>query len=416
MSQSNSILNLLGITDQNFTVSSVTDGVIGNNRNKRHIKIIEASLSYVKNTCPQCGFNTLIKNGTRLTNARILSVNGLEYHMKLKKQRYRCKNCHSTCGAQSDLLLYNQSMTNPIKDMIVKLSKDSITHKEVAKITGVSQSTVARLLYHGRKLSHRLSSLPEHLCFDEFRSTGHSMSFIACDSDSHRLVALLHDRLSKTIIDYFTNRYSVEELQTVKSVTIDLNANYQAFIHRIFPNAKIIIDRFHLVQLAGRALDQARLEIIHGIKDHRSREYKILKSQWKLFHKHSSDINAETPVYLFGINEYMTPQNAVDLGININSKFKQAYETYQKLLTALDTKDAHKFEQLLSSYKNSKSAMDTVIRTFKKNLTAIKNSCTSEYSNGPIEGINRKIKQLKRNCYGFKNQSHFFVRIELICA
>lgn len=110
----------------------------------------------------------------------------------------------------------------------------------------------------------------------------------------------------------------------------------------------------------------------------------------------------------------MTPQNAVDLGININSKFKQAYETYQKLLTALDTKDAHKFEQLMSSYKNSKSAMDTVIRTFKKNLTAIKNSCTSEYSNVPIEGINRKIKQLKRNCYGFKNQSNFFVRIELI--
>lgn len=229
-------------------------------------------------------------------------------------------------------------MTNPIKEMIVQLSKDSITHKEIAKITGISQSTIARLLYDGHKLPHRLSDLPEHLCFDEFRSTGHLMSFIACDSDSHRLVALLHDRLSKTITDYFINRYSVEELQAVKIVTIDLNSNYQAFIHRIFPNAKIIIDRFHLVKLAGRALDQDRLEIIHGIKDHRSREYKILKYHWKLFHKHFRDINAETPVYLFGINEYMTPQNAVDLDINISPKLKHAYETYQGLLTALGSR------------------------------------------------------------------------------
>ena len=59
---------------------------------------------------------------------------------------------------------------------------------------------------------------------------------------------------------------------------MDLNAQYQHFIHRISLNAKIIIDRFHIIQLAGRALDQARLSILRELSDHRCRHYKMLKS------------------------------------------------------------------------------------------------------------------------------------------
>ncbi|WP_010581433.1 ISL3 family transposase, partial [Liquorilactobacillus vini] len=52
--------------------------------------------------------------------------------------------------------------------------------------------------------------------------------------------------------------------------------------------------------------------------------------------------------------------------------------------------------------------------TLKKNLKYVSNSCESSLSNGPIEGINRKIKALKRICYGFKNMDHFYARILLI--
>ncbi|MEK1349759.1 transposase [Limosilactobacillus fermentum] len=44
----------------------------------------------------------------------------------------------------------------------------------------------------------------------------------------------------------------------------------------------------------------------------------------------------------------------------------------------------------------------------------VSNSCESAFSNGPIEGINRKIKALKRICYGFKNMDNFYARILLI--
>ncbi|WP_143443116.1 transposase, partial [Secundilactobacillus mixtipabuli] len=77
----------------------------------------------------------------------------------------------------------------------------------------------------------------------------------------------------------------------VQSVVVDLNAQYCHFIKRIFPNAEIVIDRFHIIQLAGRALDQARIQAFQTIPDHRSRLYRILKSHWRLFHQNQDTIN-----------------------------------------------------------------------------------------------------------------------------
>lgn len=111
------------------------------------------------------------------------------------------------------------------------------------------------------------------------------MSFICCDSDTHKIIAKLSNRLTKTITDHFTNRYTLSERQQVETVVADLSAQYIYFIKHIFPNAQIIIDRFHIVQLTARALDKCQTTLINHINKH-SREYKLLKFHWK----HSSNM------------------------------------------------------------------------------------------------------------------------------
>ena len=77
--------------------------------------------------------------------------------------------------------------------------------------------------------------------------------------------------------------------------------------------AEIIIDRCHIIQMAGRLLDNARIQLLKQIKDHRCREYKVLKAQWRLFHKDDDQLESAKPVFLRGINEFMTQQDAIDL-------------------------------------------------------------------------------------------------------
>lgn len=60
--------------------------------------------------------------------------------------------------------------------------------------------------------------------------------------------------------------------------------------------------------------------------------------------------------------------------------------------------------------------MDIAIATLRKNLRDVLNASQTKLSNGPLEGINRKIKALKRSCYGFANQERMFERIYQLIA
>ncbi|QFR69819.1 transposase [Companilactobacillus paralimentarius] len=322
MSQDNSILCALDIKDNNISNVSVKDATIKNRGVIKHIKIVNADLTYKLYRCPQCGLNSLVKNGKRKTNARLASFNGIEYHLMLNKQRYICKNCGGTCGAHSDLLIKNHTMTKQVQNRIFVMAKESFTLTSIAKIIGVSVNTVSRVLYDNTKLPNRCDCLPKNLCFDEFRSVNGIFTFIAIDAQTHHLIELIHDRLSKTIIEHFINNYSLSERQAVKTVSIDLNANYQSVIHRIFPNAQIIVDRFHIVQLCSRALDQVRISCLKKINDKHSRLYKALKSNWRLYHLPEADVDDKKVKYIFGINEYTTTRNVIDIATDNLPVFK----------------------------------------------------------------------------------------------
>ena len=69
---------------------------------------------------------------------------------------------------------------------------------------------------------------------------------------------------------------------------------------------------------------------------------------------------------------------------------------------------------VLENYRRSGQNMDTAISTLKKNMTAVLKSVEYDFSNGPVEGINRRIKSLKRSCFGFRNLDNFRKRIALI--
>ena len=69
---------------------------------------------------------------------------------------------------------------------------------------------------------------------------------------------------------------------------------------------------------------------------------------------------------------------------------------------------------VLENYRRSGQNMDTAISTFKKNMIAVLNSVEYDFSNDPVEGINRRIKSLKRSCFGFRYLDNFRKRIALI--
>src|SRR5699024_4992167 len=90
--------------------------------------------------------------------------------------------------------------------------------------------------------------LPKVLLVDEFRShtsLEDKMSFICVDGETGKLLDVLPTRKLSYLKNYFQNAQNKEDVQFLVS---DMNASYMQLIPSHFPNAQLIIDRFHIVK------------------------------------------------------------------------------------------------------------------------------------------------------------------------
>ncbi|NQK94916.1 ISL3 family transposase, partial [Streptococcus suis] len=76
----------------------------------------------------------------------------------------------------------------------------------------------------------------------------------------------------------------------VKVITMDMFSPYYQLAKQLFPNAKIVLDRFHIVQHLSRAMNRVRIQIMNQF-DRKSQEYRALKRYWKLIQQDSRKIN-----------------------------------------------------------------------------------------------------------------------------
>ena len=106
--------------------------------------------------------------------------------------------------------------------------------------------------------------LPPVLSFDEFKSVKSAdgaMSFHLCNGENGQTIDIVEDRRLFSLMKYFA-QYSHKARSKVKIIIIDMYSPYVSLIKKMFPNALIIIDKFHLVQLISRSLNKTRIKIM----------------------------------------------------------------------------------------------------------------------------------------------------------
>ena len=110
-----------------------------------------------------------------------------------------------------------------------------------------------------------------------------------------------------------------------------------------------------------------------------------------------------------------TEQDIVDYLVSLDSEFEQTYQIYQDLLYGFQNNNLSVLEATLNTkYNNISEYMKTSIKTLKGYLDYIKNTFTTIYHNGYVEGNNNFIKVLKRIAFGFRSFTRFKARI-MIC-
>lgn len=416
MSQDNYILKTLNMEDKNihFYEEIVTEKYI---KGKRCL-IYQGYLTYIPECCPKCGTcydEKIEKHGFKNSLIKIPPVSKLDTYLSLNKQRYYCNHCNRTFTCTTDVVNYGCNISNNTKHSIAVDLIKKRSEKDIAIDNNVSPNTVERVIDSYYELDSKVykGTLPQVLSFDEFKSVKSAdgaMSFQICNGKNGKIIDIVEDRKLNSLMKYFS-RYSRDSRMNVKAIIIDMYTPYITLIKTMFPNALIVIDKFHLVELISRSLNKTRIKLMKKNKDN----YNKLKRYWKNILKSRFELNASSWKKYPCFKNLTTEQDIVDYLVSLDKEFEETYQIYQDLLYAFQNNDLAVLKTTLNTkFDNISEYMKTSVKTLKGYVEYIKNTFTTGYHNGYVEGNNNFIKVIKRIAFGFRSFTRFKARI-MIC-
>ena len=235
------------------------------------------------------------------------------------------------------------------------------------------------------------------------------MTFIAQDFDSLKVVSILDGRTQATIRNHFL-RYSRQVRNSVKVITMDMFSPYYDIAKQLFPSAKIVLDRFHIVQHLSWAMNRLRIQIMNQL-DRKSHEYKAIKRYWKLIQQDSRKLSHKR-FYRPTFRMHLINKEILEKLLSYSQELREHYELYQLLLFHFQEKQAKHFFGLVEERIACVNPFfQTVFKTFLKEKDKIMNALELPYSNAKLEATNNLIKVIKRNALGFRNFDNFKSRI-----
>ena len=414
LSLSNFIKTILNIQDNNISFPEEDYCQIIQKDNLL-IKVFKGFLKSNYCACPHCNSKNIVKNGSRNRKIKYIPIQNYNIQLKLNVQRYICKECKKTFSPSTNIVGNNSSISNNLKYTIALELQKNISLTSIAKRYNISISSVQRIMdncYSDFKVNKE--HLPEAICIDEFKSVKNidgAMSFVFADYRTKSIVDIVEDRKLNSLTEYFS-RFSLEARNNVKYICMDMYTPYISLVNSIFPNAKIVLDKFHIINLVNRAFNQTRISIMNSIQDDSlKRKFKLF---WKSLLKYYPDL-CQVNYYCQSFKCKLSSKDKVDYLLEKSPELEVNFNIYQDIIQAIKHNNFKRFESVVKKYLGTKEKvskkMIIALKTLKKYMKYIENMFESNITNGLIEGLNNKIKSIKRIAFGYSSFSNFKKRI-----
>lgn len=373
--------------------------------------------------CPCCGcvYETgqIIHYGHYQSTIQLIPYQEVPTYLLLYTQRFFCNNCGETFSPQSSYVEPNCVLSRTLKFAIAVELKHKISMKDIASRYFVSVKSVERILesFYSDTTPH-LEHLPRHVLIDEFKGTKDcegAMCFIISNADNGKIFDILDDRRNFKLKAYFM-RFTLKARRQVKHIVMDMNASYNVITRELFPEAKISIDRFHVIQQLTRAFNKQRIQVMNSLSKSDStaqKDYRKLKKYWRTLLKKNRKINYQAcKAFPLFQKKQVTESEVLDYLLSISPELKLSYDVYQDLLEHFENKDAKAFFQQVEHLpQNLNQTFKKAILYLLKHKKAIYHALNYAYSNGKLEGKNRLIKVIQSIAFGFRTFKHLRLRI-----
>lgn len=365
-----------------------------------------------ESNCPRCG-----QKSHRLHQNHRYLVKDLPWgenfvFLEINRRQFKCEKCGKPFSEELEFVRKRRSYTKRLARKIIQEVLENDIHS-VAKKGVVTTEEIERMLKDAAKeyLKPKPSEL-KRLGIDEIAVIKGKGNYCAVliDLEKSKLIGVLPGRKQEEIREVLLE-WGKEVLEQIEEVSIDLWKGYKNLVIALMPNAQVVADRFHVMAQINRELDAERKHERRQVED-------LIKKAG------SSEEKVEQERVLEGLkkSKYVLLKNEIDLSEEQKTKLVQVKDVSPtlKLMHELKEKLRKIFEQtnnwlvglfklgrwLSGAKKYFPDSQNTIIRWLDEIIAYFDYKTTS----GVVEGINNKLKLIKRSAYGFRNFENFRVR------
>lgn len=232
-----------------------------------------------------------------------------------------------------------------------------------------------------------------------------SYATTVCDVEHHQIIDILPTRRYVDVAGYLDKQPKGWKEQ-IAFGALDMSATYAAVYSVILPRATQVVDAFHVVTLANRALDAVRRRVQHEQTGHRGRRHDPLYRARRALLVGEERLDTKAAARLASLLALGDPHAEVAIAYRIKERLREFYRTPDP-----DTARAILAELVEHCQR---PAMPTELRklggTLRRWFDKICNYHLARVSNGPTEALNNLIKRIKRIGFGFRNFDNYRIR------
>ena len=325
---------------------------------------------------------------------------GRKVYLQVSKRRFRCSSCHRVFTEDLPGIRKWARRSDLLWLMAFEMLR-YLSFTTSSKLTGTSycslRQELLRVIKSGQIDWQGLYAREDSLIIgiDEHSFRGQRMATTITDISNHSLLAVLKDHRKQTI-RVFLRSIPPEIKEKIREVCGDMKWMYVKLVEEELPQAKMVVDKFHLIQDANMRIDEARRIEQEAVKKQIKR---------KIFLKNKEDLGKKEQELL---KEYFKKYRSL----------KEFYWVKEKLREMYRANNRRQGERILDSVIAAMRVSDdgeilcwrNMLRRWKEYiLNYFDNRTTNAYT----EGVQTKIKKIKRVSYGFRNVEVYVRKIVL---
>jgi len=338
--------------------------------------------------CPRCGRSTWQVHQWHIQRKRDAKLWGKEVWLALFKRRFRCRHCRKVFTEADPACGSRRRTTRRLRDTVARRAREA-TVRSVAREEGVSEGLVERSWLEAYSIVSAPSRPHVFLGLDGFcvRRPGRMWTGM-WDLESGKAVAVVPGE-RQVDIQRMLERHAPRE--SVRAVAIDLSEAYRQAVELVLPDALIVADKFHVLALAGRALQE-----VHGETRRRG------NLAWLLQRGVERLSQAERTRLL----EALRADPPLARAWGLKEALREVYRKQRPddAVSALQGWIRDAGESGLRPFRRT----GATLRRWQKEVL---NYWRYPITNALVEGKHNRIKTLKRRAYGYRNDRSFLLRI-----